>query len=129
MLQGLFDVASLSFLVFFLSLFFSLPLHLNMNAAFCMGRMPPLHFKGALGPFKGTKGGRGVGLVLSDPNAQGRCSPVVVQFERVESDPRWFLISASPVGTARDGEVGEENGKSRLKLENVVFQQGKYWKL
>lgn len=37
----------------------SLPrsLHLNMNAAFCMGRMPPLHFKGSLGPFKGGEGG------------------------------------------------------------------------
>lgn len=36
---------------------FSLPLHLNMNTAFCMGRMPPLHFKAALGPFKGSEGG------------------------------------------------------------------------
>lgn len=47
-----FDVAFLSF-----SFSFPLPLHLNMNAAFCMGRMPPVHFKAALGSFKGSEGG------------------------------------------------------------------------
>lgn len=50
MLQGLWSV-----LCDVVSLLLSL--HLNMNAAFCMGRMPPLHFKGSLGPFKGGEGG------------------------------------------------------------------------
>lgn len=92
MLQGFFDVTSLSLSLFF---FFLSASSFEHECSVLHGPYAASALQSGFRALQRERG-REVGLVLSDPNAQGRCSSVVFQIEQVER--RHKLIShSSPV--------------------------------
>lgn len=107
MLQGLFDVASLSLFLSASSFEHECSiLHGPYAASALQSRFRALQ----------RERGRGVRLVLSDPNAQGRCSPVVFRIEQVEKGTSLFYVLRVQ-WERRDTVRWEKKAKHKIRVQ------------